>query len=122
VESFHKPGRGIYGSESGFITVDKELVASCICHREAARKLEVSAEPSAKISISALTRTHSDHCHAVDFCTRIEELRPFFVERRRNSRGGTWRTGPVRQRRRCRGHGERSFTKYGSRNSVCATW
>jgi len=58
VESFQQArAEGYTAAKSGFITVDKELVRPAYATREAARSWKSSAEPSAKISISALTRT-----------------------------------------------------------------
>lgn len=105
---------GYTAAKSGFITVEKELVRPAYAVREAARKLEAvrkAVGDDFDIAIDAhgqLTTTM-----AVDFCTRIEELRPFFVEEATQLED-LGELELLRQKTKVPlATGERSFTKYG---------
>lgn len=105
---------GYTAAKSGFITVENELVRPAFAVREAARKLEAvrkAVGDDFDIAIDAhgqLTTTM-----AVDFCTRIEELRPFFVEEATQLED-LGELELLRQKTKVPlATGERSFTKYG---------
>lgn len=105
---------GFTAAKSGFITVDKELVRPAYAVREGHRKLEMvrkAVGDDFDICIDAhgiLTTVM-----AVDFCTRIEELRPFFVEEATQLED-LGELELLRQKTKVPlATGERSFTKYG---------
>jgi galactonate dehydratase len=105
---------GYTAAKSGFITVEKDLVVPSFAVREGARKLETvrkAVGDDFDICIDAhgqLTTTM-----AIDFCTRIEELRPFFVEEATQLED-LGELELLRQKTKVPlATGERSFTKYG---------
>ena len=72
---------GYTAAKSGFITVENDLVLPSFAVREGARKLEAvrkAVGDDFDICIDAHGKLTT--VMAIDFCTRIEELRPFFVE------------------------------------------
>jgi galactonate dehydratase len=72
---------GYTAAKSGFITVEKELVIPAFAVREAARKLEaVRKAVGDDFDIAIDAHGVLTTVMAIDFCTRIEELRPLFVE------------------------------------------
>jgi galactonate dehydratase len=82
VESFVKAkAEGYSAAKSGFVTVDNDLVIPSFAVREGAKKLEAvrkAVDDDFDICIDAHGKLTT--VMAIDFCTRIEELRPFFVE------------------------------------------
>ncbi len=114
-ESFVKAkSEGYTAAKSGFITVNNDLVLPAFAVREAARKLEMvrkAVGDDFDICIDAHGQLTTPM--AVDFCTRIEDLRPFFVEE-------ATQLEDLGELELLRGKtkvplatGERSFTKYG---------
>lgn len=105
---------GYTAAKSGFIRIDKELVQPSFAVREGARRLEAvrkAVGDDFDICIDAhgqLTTTM-----AVDFCTRIEELRPYFVEEATQLED-LGELAHLRSKTKVPlATGERSFTKYG---------
>lgn len=105
---------GYTAAKSGFIRIDKELVQPSFAVREGAKRLEAvrkAVGDDFDICIDAhgqLTTTM-----AVDFCTRIEELRPYFVEEATQLED-LGELAHLRSKTKVPlATGERSFTKYG---------
>lgn len=105
---------GYTAAKSGFIRIDKELVQPSYAVREGARRLEAvrkAVGDDFDICIDAhgqLTTTM-----AVDFCTRIEDLRPYFVEEATQLED-LGELAHLRSKTKVPlATGERSFTKYG---------
>ncbi|MBI3208987.1 MAG: D-galactonate dehydratase [Candidatus Solibacter usitatus] len=105
---------GYTAAKSGFITIQNELVRPAFAVREAARKLEVvrkAVGDDFDIAIDAHGQLTT--VMAVDFCTRIEELRPFFVEEATQLED-LGELELLRHKTKVPlATGERSFTKYG---------
>ena len=105
---------GYTAAKSGFIAIDKELVRPAYAVREAARRLEaVRKAVGDDFDICIDAHGQLTTVMAVDFCTRIEALRPFFVEEATQLED----LGELELLRRKTkvplATGERSFTKYG---------
>ncbi len=115
VEAFQQAkSEGYTAAKSGFIRVDKELVMPNFAVRQAHERLAAVRQAVGDdfdICIDAhgqLTTTM-----AVDFCTRIEELRPMFVEEPTQLED-LGELELLRQKTKVPlATGERSFTKYG---------
>lgn len=115
VESFLKAkAEGYTAAKSGFVTVHDDLVVPSFAVREGAQKVEAVRKAVGEdfdICIDAHGKLTT--VMAVDFCTRIEELRPFFVEEATQLED----LGELELLRRKTkvplATGERSFTKYG---------
>ena len=82
VESFVRAkAEGYSAAKSGFVTVNNDLVIPSFAVRVGAKKLEAvrkAVGDDFDICIDAHGKLTT--VMAIDFCTRIEELRPFFVE------------------------------------------
>ncbi|MGH9675441.1 MAG: enolase C-terminal domain-like protein [Bryobacteraceae bacterium] len=105
---------GYTAAKSGFIRVDNNLVIPQFAVREGARRLsEVRKAVGDDFDICIDAHGKLTPVMAVDFCTRIEELRPFFVEEATQLED----LGELEHLRRKTkvplATGERSFTKYG---------
>lgn len=105
---------GFTAAKSGFITIQNELVRPAFAVREAARKVEaVRKAVGDDFDICIDAHGQLTTVMAVDFCTRIEEFRPFFVEEATQLED----LGELELLRRKTkvplATGERSFTKYG---------
>ncbi len=105
---------GYTAAKSGFIRVDNDLVIPNFAVREGVKALEAvrkAVGDDFDICIDAhgkLTTTM-----AIDFCTRIEDLRPFFVEEATQLED-LGELELLRQKTKVPlATGERSFTKYG---------
>jgi galactonate dehydratase len=105
---------GYTAAKSGFITVNDDLVIPSLAVREGARKLEAvrkAVGDDFDVAIDAHGKLTT--VMAVDFCTRIEELRPFFVEEATQLED-LGELELLRQKTKVPlATGERSFTKYG---------
>ena len=105
---------GYTAAKSGFITVENDLVLPSFAVREGARKLEAvrkAVGDDFDICIDAHGKLTT--VMAIDFCTRIEELRPFFVEEATQLED-LGELELLRQKTKVPlATGERSFTKYG---------
>jgi len=115
VESFVKAKSEDYSAaKSGFVTVDNDLVIPSFAVREGAKKLEAvrkAVGDDFDICIDAHGKLTT--VMAIDFCTRIEELRPFFVEEATQLED-LGELELLRAKTRVPlATGERSFTKYG---------
>jgi L-alanine-DL-glutamate epimerase-like enolase superfamily enzyme len=115
IESFVRAkSEGYSAAKSGFVTVDNDLVIPSFAVREGAKKVEAvrkAVGDDFDICIDAHGKLTT--VMAIDFCTRIEELRPFFVEEATQLEDlgelellRTKTKVPLAT-------GERSFTKYG---------
>ncbi len=115
VESFLKAkAEGYTAAKSGFVTVRDDLVLPSLAVREGAEKLEaVRKAVGADFDICIDAHGKLTTVMAVDFCTRVEGLRPFFVEEATQLED----LGELELLRRKTkvplATGERSFTKYG---------
>jgi L-alanine-DL-glutamate epimerase-like enolase superfamily enzyme len=105
---------GYTAAKSGFIVINNDLVRPAFAVREGARRLEAVRKAVGEdfdICIDAhgqLTTTM-----AIDFCTRIEELRPMWVEEPTQLED-LGELALLRQKTKVPlATGERSFTKYG---------
>jgi galactonate dehydratase len=105
---------GYTAAKSGFITVNKELVIPSYAVREGARKVEaVRKAVGDDFDICIDAHGQLTTVMAIDFCTRIEELRPFFVEEATQIED-LGELELLRQKTKVPlATGERSFTKYG---------
>ena len=105
---------GYTAAKSGFITVNNNLVVPAYGVREAARKLEaVRKAVGDDFYICIDAHGQLTTVMAVDFCTRIEDLRPFFVEEATQLED-LGELALLRQKTKVPlATGERSFTKYG---------
>lgn len=105
---------GYTAAKSGFIAVDNDLVIPSYAVREGARKLEAvrkAVGDDFDICIDAHGKLTT--VMAIDFCTRIEDLRPFFVEEATQLED-LGELELLRQKTKVPlATGERSFTKYG---------
>ncbi len=105
---------GYTAAKSGFITVNNDLVIPSLAVREAAKKLEaVRRAVGDDFDICIDAHGQLTTVMAVDFCTRIEELRPMFVEEPTQIED-LEELALLRQKTKVPlATGERSFTKYG---------
>ena len=115
VESFvQAKAEGYSAAKSGFVTVDNDLVIPSFAVREGAKKLEAVRKAVGNdfdICIDAHGKLTT--VMAIDFCTRIEELRPFFVEEATQLED-LGELELLRAKTKVPlATGERSFTKYG---------
>ncbi len=115
VESFVKAkAEGYSAAKSGFVTVDNDLVIPAFAVREGAKKVEAvrkAVGDDFDICIDAHGKLTT--VMAIDFCTRIEELRPFFVEEATQLED-LGELELLRAKTKVPlATGERSFTKYG---------
>src|SRR6266540_6883195 len=105
---------GYTAAKSGFIAVNDDLVIPSFAVREGARRLEAvrkAVGDDFDICIDAHGKLTT--VMAVDFCTRIEDLRPFFVEEATQLED-LGELELLRQKTKVPlATGERSFTKYG---------
>ncbi|MBM3724835.1 MAG: hypothetical protein FJW40_05370 [Acidobacteria bacterium] len=105
---------GYTAAKSGFIAVEKEVVRPAYAVREAARRLaEVRKAVGDDFDICIDAHGQLTTVMAVDFCTRIEELRPFFVEEPTQLEDVDELDLLRRKTKVPLATGERSFTKYG---------
>jgi galactonate dehydratase len=115
VESFVKAkAEGYSAAKSGFVTVDNDLVIPAFAVREGAKKVEaVRKAVSDDFDICIDAHGKLTTVMAIDFCTRIEELRPFFVEEATQLED-LGELELLRAKTKVPlATGERSFTKYG---------
>jgi len=115
VESFVRAkAEGYSAAKSGFVTVNNDLVIPSFAVREGAKKLEAvrkAVGDDFDICIDAHGKLTT--VMAIDFCTRIEELRPFFVEEATQLED-LGELELLRAKTKVPlATGERSFTKYG---------
>jgi L-alanine-DL-glutamate epimerase-like enolase superfamily enzyme len=105
---------GYTAAKSGFITVRNDLVVPSFAVREAARKLTaVRKAVGDDFDICIDAHGQLTTVMAVDFCTRIEDLRPMFVEEATQLEDLD-ELELLRQKTKVPlATGERSFTKYG---------
>ncbi len=114
-ESFlQAKAEGYTAAKSGFITVDNDLVIPSYAVREGVRKLaEVRKAVGDDFDICVDAHGQLTTVMAIDFCTRVEELRPLFVEEATQLED----LGELELLRKKTkvplATGERSFTKYG---------
>jgi L-alanine-DL-glutamate epimerase-like enolase superfamily enzyme len=105
---------GYTAAKSGFVAIENDLVRPAYATREGARRLEAvrkAVGDDFDICIDAHGRLTTPM--AVDFCTRIEELRPFFVEEATQLED-LGELALLRSKTKVPlATGERSFTKYG---------
>ncbi|MFN0170403.1 MAG: enolase C-terminal domain-like protein [Bryobacteraceae bacterium] len=115
VEAFEQAkSEGYTAAKSGFITVDNSLVRPAYAVREAARKLQaVRKAVGDDFDIAIDAHGQLTTVMAVDFCTRIEDLRPLFVEEPTQIED-LGELAHLRQKTKVPlATGERSFTKWG---------
>jgi L-alanine-DL-glutamate epimerase-like enolase superfamily enzyme len=115
VESFVRAkAEGYSAAKSGFVTVNNDLVIPSFAVRVGAKKLEAvrkAVGDDFDICIDAHGKLTT--VMAIDFCTRIEELRPFFVEEATQLED-LGELELLRAKTKVPlATGERSFTKYG---------
>jgi len=115
VESFVRAkAEGYSAAKSGFVTVNNDLVIPSFAVREGAKKLDAvrkAVGDDFDICIDAHGKLTT--VMAIDFCTRIEELRPFFVEEATQLED-LGELELLRAKTKVPlATGERSFTKYG---------
>jgi galactonate dehydratase len=105
---------GYTAAKSGFITVQNELVKPAFAVREGARKLAaVRKAVGDDFDICIDAHGQLTTVMAVDFCTRIEDLRPMWVEEATQLED-LGELELLRQKTKVPlATGERSFTKYG---------
>ncbi len=105
---------GFTAAKSGFITVQNQLVEPPMAVREAVSKLEaVRKAVGDDFDICIDAHGQLTPVMAVEFCTRIEELRPFFVEEATQIEDFE-ELAHLRQKTKVPlATGERAFTKYG---------
>ncbi|MCC6537976.1 MAG: hypothetical protein IT162_10525 [Bryobacterales bacterium] len=105
---------GYTAGKSGFIRIDKETVIPSYAVREGARRLEaVRKAVGDDFDIGIDAHGQLTTVMAVDFCTRIEELRPLFVEEATYLED-LGELALLRSKTKVPlATGERSFTKYG---------
>ncbi len=105
---------GYTAAKSGFIRVDNELVRPGYATREAHKRLaEVRKAVGDDFDICIDAHGQLTTVMAVDFCTRIEELRPYFVEEATQLED-LGELALLRSKTKVPlATGERSFTKYG---------
>ena len=115
VESFVRAkAEGYSAAKSGFITVENDLVRPSFAVREGAKKLEaVRKAVGEDFDICIDTHGKLTTVMAIDFCTSIEHLRPFFVEEATQLED-LGELQLLRSKTKVPlATGERSFTKYG---------
>lgn len=115
VEAFLQAKAEGYGAaKSGFIRVDKDLVVPHFAVREGAKRLaDVRKAVGDDFDICIDAHGKLTTVMAIDFCTRIEELRPYFVEEATQLED-LGELELLRQKTKVTlATGERSFTKYG---------
>jgi galactonate dehydratase len=115
VDAFLKAkSEGYTAAKSGFIRVDKDLVIPTFAVREGAKRVEdVRKAVGDDFDICIDAHGKLTTVMAVDFCTRIEELRPYFVEEATQLED-LGELALLRQKTKVPlATGERSFTKYG---------
>jgi len=115
VESFVRAkSEGYSAAKSSFVTVNNDLVIPSFAVREGAKKVEAvrkAVGDDFDICIDAHGKLTT--VMAIDFCTRIEELRPFFVEEATQLED-LGELELLRAKTKVPlATGERSFTKYG---------
>jgi len=115
VDSFVRAkAEGYSAAKSGFVTVNNDLVIPSFAVREGAKKVEAVRKAVGEdfdICIDAHGKLTT--IMAIDFCTRIEELRPFFVEEATQLED-LGELELLRSKTKVPlATGERSFTKYG---------
>jgi galactonate dehydratase len=105
---------GYTAAKSNFIAIEKDLVRPAYATREGAQRLEaVRKAVGDDFDICIDTHGRLTTPMAVDFCTRIEELRPFFVEEA-SQLEDLGELALLRSKTKVPlATGERSFTKYG---------
>jgi len=105
---------GYTAAKSGFITVNNDLVIPSYAVREGVRKLaEVRKAVGDDFDICVDAHGKLTTVMAIDFCTRVEELRPLFVEEATQLED-LGELELLRQKTKVPlATGERSFTKYG---------
>ncbi len=105
---------GYSAAKSGFVRVDNDLVIPSFAVREGAKRLaEVRRAVGDDFDICLDVHGKLTTVMAVDFCTRIEELRPFFVEEATQLED-LGELALLRSKTKVPlATGERSFTKYG---------
>jgi len=105
---------GYTAGKSGFIRIEKETVIPSFAVREGARRLEaVRKAVGEDFDIGIDAHGQLTTVMAVDFCTRIEELRPLFVEEATQLED-LGELALLRSKTKVPlATGERSFTKYG---------
>ena len=114
-EAFLKAkSEGYTAAKSGFIAIEKDLVRPAHATREGARAVEAvrkAVGDDFDICIDAHGRLTTTM--AVDFCTRIEDLRPMFVEEATQLEDVDELAYLRSKTKVPLATGERSFTKYG---------
>ena len=105
---------GYTAAKSGFITIKDDLVLPRFAVRDAARKLEaVRTAVGDDFDICIDAHGQLTTVMAIDFCTRIENLRPMFVEEPTQLEDLD-ELALLREKTKVPlATGERSFTKYG---------
>ncbi|MEK7405918.1 MAG: enolase C-terminal domain-like protein [Acidobacteriota bacterium] len=105
---------GFTAAKSGFVTVQNNLVLPSFAVREGARKLEaVRKAVGDDFDICIDAHGVLTTVMAIDFCTRIEELRPMFVEEPTQVED-IGELALLREKTKVPlATGERAFTKYG---------
>lgn len=115
VEAFQQAkAEGYTAAKSGFIAIDKSVVVPSYATREAAKRVaavRLAVGDDFDIAIDAHGQLTT--VMAIDFCTRIEELRPLFVEEPTQLED-LGELAHLRSKTKVPlATGERSFTKYG---------
>jgi galactonate dehydratase len=105
---------GYTAAKSGFITVENDLVIPTYAVREAVKKVEaVRKGVGDDFDICIDTHGQLTTVMAVEFCTKVEDLRPFFVEEATQLED-LGELALLREKTKVPlATGERSFTKYG---------
>lgn len=104
---------GYSAAKAGFLRVDNDLVRPAYMVREGVRQLtEVRKAVGHDFDICIDAHTKTTTVTAIEFCARIEDLRPFFVEEA-TQREDLGELELLRQKTRVPlATGERHFTKY----------
>jgi galactonate dehydratase len=106
--------QGYTAAKANFIRVDNDVVVPHFAVREGARKVtEVRKAVGDDFDIAIDTHGKLTTTMAVDFCTRVEELRPLFVEEATQLEDLDELAHVRSKTRVALATGERSFTKYG---------
>jgi galactonate dehydratase len=115
VEGFlQAKAQGYTAAKGNFIPVDKDVVVPHFAVREGARRVaEVRKAVGDDFDIGIDTHGKLTTTMAVEFCTRVEELRPLFVEEATQLEDLDELTLLRSKTRVPLATGERSFTKYG---------
>lgn len=105
---------GYTAAKGGFVTVEKELVRPAFAVRDGIRKLEaVRKAVGDDFDICIDVHGKLTPVMAIDYCTRAEELRPFFIEEATQLED-LGELAYLRSKTKVPlATGERSFTKYG---------